>query len=73
MTFENKVSNRKQSFKPQLLLLGSQSEHRTHFILPAHAWRQPYYKYHYYHLKYFAVSDWLQLNPRLILHKLIFS
>ena len=53
MTFENKVSNRKQAFKPQLLLLGSQSQHRTHFILPAHAWRQPYYKYHYYSFKIF--------------------
>ena len=53
MTFENKVSNRKWAFKPQLLFLGSQSEHRTHFILPAHTWSQPYYNYHYYPFKIF--------------------
>ena len=63
MTFENKVSNRKQAFKPQLLLLGSQLMHGDSHIINIII----------IHLKYFAVSDWLKLNPRLILHKLIFS
>ena len=61
MTFENKVSNWKRALKPQLL---RQLEHKTHFILPAHAWSQPCYKYYYnYSFKIFRRLWLAQIKP----------
>ena len=61
MTFENKVSNWKRALKPQLL---RQLEHKTHFVLPAHAWSQPCYKYYYnYSFKIFRRLWLAQIKP----------
>ena len=56
MTLENKLSNRKRASQPQLLRLGIQvADQNTGIIciLPAHAWSQPYYRYHCYSFKIF--------------------